>query len=43
VWDLGDEPLAARTTAMGPRHVGLGPGLVDKDQLIGRQLRLPCA
>ena len=43
VRDLGDKPLAARAAAMGPRHVGLGPGLVDEDQLVGRQLRLPCA
>jgi hypothetical protein len=43
VRDLGDEPMAARATAMGPGHVGLGPGLVDENQLVGRQLRLPCA
>lgn len=43
VRDLGDEPLAARRAAMGPRHVGLDPGLVDEDQLVGRQLRLPLA
>jgi hypothetical protein len=41
--DLGDEPLATRAAAMGPRHIGLGPGLVDEDQLVGRQLRLPVA
>ena len=29
---LGDEPLAAWRTAMGARHVGLGPGLVDEDE-----------
>ena len=43
VRDLGDEPLAASAATMGPRHVGLGPGLVDEDQLVGRQLRLLCA
>lgn len=43
VRNFGDEPLAARATAMGPRHVGLDPGLVDEDQLVGRQLRLPFA
>jgi hypothetical protein len=41
--DLGDKPLAARAATMSPRHIGLGPGLVDEDQLIGRQLRLPFA
>jgi hypothetical protein len=43
IWDLGDKPLAARAAAMGPRHVGLDPGLVDEDQLVDRQLRLPFA
>jgi hypothetical protein len=28
---------------MAARHVGLGPGLVDEDQLVGPQLRLPLA
>lgn len=43
VRNFGDEPLAARAAAMGPCHVGLDPGLVDEDQLVGRQLRLPFA
>lgn len=43
VRDLGEEPLATRAAAAGPRHVGLGPGFVDEDQLVGRQLRLPFA
>lgn len=43
VRNLGDKPLTALTAAMGPRHVGLGPGLVDEDQLVGWQFRLPCA
>lgn len=43
VRDLGHKPLAARAAAMGPRHVGFDPGLVDEDQLVGRQLRLPFA
>lgn len=43
VRNLGDQPLAARATAMGPCHVGLGPGLVDEDQLVRRQFRLLCA
>ena len=30
--DLGDQPLAPRRPAVGARHVGLGPGLVDEDQ-----------
>jgi hypothetical protein len=29
---LGDQPPASGAAAMGPRHVGLGPGLVDEDQ-----------
>ena len=29
---LGDQPLASRRAAMGSRHVGLGPGLVDEHQ-----------
>lgn len=36
VRDLGEEALAAWTAAMGSRHVGLGPGLIDEDQLVGR-------
>ncbi len=32
VWHLGVEPLADRCPAAQGRHVGLGPGLVDKDQ-----------
>ena len=32
VRDLGDQPLAAPRAAVGSRHVGLGPGLVDEDQ-----------
>lgn len=30
--NFGIEPLAARTPAAQGRHVGLGPGLVDKDE-----------
>ena len=29
---LGDEPLAPSRTAVGARHIGLGPGFVDEDQ-----------
>ena len=29
---LGVETLTAETAAMGPGHVGLGPGLVDEDE-----------
>ena len=32
VRDLGDEPFSARRPAVGPGHVGLGPGLVDEDE-----------
>ena len=32
--DLVDEPLAARRPAVKPRHVGLGPGLVEKEQAL---------
>ena len=37
---LGDQPLAARTPAMGARHVSLGPGLIDEDQPGGVELPL---
>ena len=30
--DLGEQPLTARRPAMGARHIGLGPGLIDEDQ-----------
>jgi hypothetical protein len=33
--DLVDEPLAARRPTVKPRHVGLGPGLVEKQQTRG--------
>jgi hypothetical protein len=29
---LGDETFTPGAAAMGSRHVGLGPGLVDEDQ-----------
>jgi hypothetical protein len=32
---LGNQPGSTRCTAMGARHVGLGPGLVDEDQAGG--------
>lgn len=32
LWNLGKQPLAVRRPAMGARHVGLGPGLIDEDQ-----------
>jgi hypothetical protein len=32
VRDLVNQPLAARRPAMEPRHIGLGPGLVDEDE-----------
>ena len=32
MWHLRPQPLTAKTTTMGPRHVGLGPGLIDEDQ-----------
>jgi hypothetical protein len=35
VRDLVDEPLTAPRPALKPRHVGLGPGLVDKEQTRG--------
>jgi hypothetical protein len=41
---LGDQPAAAGAAAMAARHVGLGPGLVDKDQSGGVEpalMRLP--
>ena len=37
-----DEALAAPTPAMGRRHVGLGPGLVDEDQPARIQFRTLC-
>ncbi len=35
VRDLGAQPLTAATAAMGARHIGLGPGLVDKNEAPG--------
>ena len=35
------QPLTARASAAGPRHVGGGPRLVDEHQLAGVQARLP--
>ena len=32
---LGHQPATARRPAMAPRHVGLGPSLVDEDQPFG--------
>jgi hypothetical protein len=29
---LGDQPLASGRAAVGARHVGLGPGLIDEDE-----------
>jgi hypothetical protein len=37
---FGDKTLAAQAAAMGLRHVGLGPGLVDEDQAGGIELAL---
>ncbi len=30
---LGDEPAPTPTSATGARHIGLGPGFVDEDEL----------
>jgi hypothetical protein len=38
--DGGPQPQTARTSAIAPRHVGGGPGLVDEDQAIGIECRL---
>ena len=40
MWDFGVERQAAAIPAMASRHVGLGPGLVDKDQPRGFYPRL---
>jgi hypothetical protein len=32
---LGDQPLASGAPSVGARHIGLGPGLVDKDEACG--------
>ncbi len=37
---FGIEPLSPSAPSVGPRHVGLGPGLVDKDQAPGIDLSL---
>jgi hypothetical protein len=37
---LGNQTFAARTTTMGPRHVGFHPGFVDKNQPLGIELIL---
>src|ERR1700756_3135116 len=36
VRNLGFEPLAARRPTPQRRHIGLGPGLIDEDQALGR-------
>jgi hypothetical protein len=36
---FGDQPLAPRRAAVGTRHVGLGPGLVDEDK--ARRIKPP--
>ena len=38
--DFGDEALAARASSMNTRHVGLGPGLINKDQAFRIELSL---
>jgi hypothetical protein len=38
--DFRNQPLAARTAAMGTRHIGFGPGLVDEDQTGSIELAL---
>ncbi len=40
VWDLGDEPLTARSPATKPSHVGTGAGFVDEDQAVKLQFGL---
>ena len=37
---LGDEPLASLAAAMGARHVGLGPALIDEDHAGRTKARL---
>ena len=39
--DLADQPLAARPPAPERRHVGLGPGLIDKHQPVRVDAGLP--
>ena len=34
-WGLGEEPPAARGSAVKPGHFGAGAGLVDEDELVG--------
>ena len=43
VWDAVDEARALGATPAPPRHLRVGPGLVDEDELgrIKRRLRLP--
>jgi hypothetical protein len=36
VRNLGFEPLAARRPTPQRRHIGVGPGLIDEDQALGR-------
>jgi hypothetical protein len=40
VWDLADQPFAARRTPALPSHVGRGAGLIDEDQAFGVELGL---
>ena len=37
---FGQQPLAARASAVSPRHVRLGPGLVNKDEAARIELML---
>ena len=32
---LADQPLASATASIATDHLGIGPSLVDKDQLLG--------
>ncbi len=38
---MGDQPRPSQTSSISARHVGLGPRLIDKDNLVGvnRKLR----
>jgi hypothetical protein len=40
MWDGRQEPQASGTSSEAPGHIGGGPCLVEKDQLLGIERRL---
>ena len=43
VWSAANQALSAFTVAVASMHVGFGPGLIDKDQMLGIKAMLVIA